>query len=119
MICVEKPDSRTCERKALSERDSCVCFLEMRAEAMYGVNQRGQRSGNKILPRSAQILIVIGKAFAMHVNTRSSNHDPNHEADRDPNRLSERDSFLCEHSHSYMYEIISISSYTHLHLRLS
>ena len=29
-----KPDSRTCERKALSERDSGVCILEMRAEAM-------------------------------------------------------------------------------------
>ena len=53
---------------------------------------------NKLLPRSAQILIVIGKAFAMHVNARSVNHGPNHEADRDPKRLSERDSFLCEHS---------------------
>ena len=31
-----KPDSRTCERKALSERDSCMCILEMRAEAMHG-----------------------------------------------------------------------------------
>ena len=62
------------------------------------VNQRGLRSGNKILPRSAQILIVIGKAFAMDVNARSSNHEPNHEADRDPKRLSEGDSFLCEHS---------------------
>ena len=29
-----KPDSRTCERKALSERDSCVC-IKMRAEAMH------------------------------------------------------------------------------------
>ena len=48
------------------------------------VNQRGLRSGNKILPRSVQILIVIGKAFAMPVNARSWNHDPNHEADRDP-----------------------------------
>ena len=28
-----KPDSRTCERKALSERDSCI--LKMRAEAMH------------------------------------------------------------------------------------
>ena len=62
------------------------------------VNQRGLRSRNKILPRSAQILIVIGNVFAMHVNTRSSNHEPYHEADRDPKRLSERDSFLCEHS---------------------
>ena len=31
-----KPDCRTCERKALSERDACVCILEMRAEAMHG-----------------------------------------------------------------------------------
>ena len=31
-----KPDSRSCERKALSERDSCVCILEMHAEAMHG-----------------------------------------------------------------------------------
>ena len=46
-----------CECKALSERDSCMCILEMRAEA----HQRSLRSSNKILPRSAQILIVIGK----------------------------------------------------------
>ena len=31
-----KPDSRTCEHKALLEPDSCVCILEMRAEAMHG-----------------------------------------------------------------------------------
>ena len=75
-----KPDSRTCERKALLERDSCESItLEMRTDAW--VNQRGLRSGNKTLPHSAQILIVIGKAFAMHVNARSVNHDPNHEAD--------------------------------------
>ena len=30
-----KPGSRTCERKALSECDSCVCILKMRAEAMH------------------------------------------------------------------------------------
>ena len=30
-----KPDSRTCERKALSECDSCVCILKLRAEAMH------------------------------------------------------------------------------------
>ena len=30
-----KPDSRTCERKALSERDSCVCILKMHAAAMH------------------------------------------------------------------------------------
>ena len=30
-----KPDSRTGECKALSERDLCVCILKMRAEAMH------------------------------------------------------------------------------------
>ena len=49
-------------------------------------------SRNKILPRSARILFVIGTAFAMLVNARSSNHEPNQEADRDLKRLSERDS---------------------------
>ena len=100
-----KPDSRTCERKALSERDSCVCILEMHAEAISAwVNQRGLFSRNKILPRSAQILIVIGKAFTMHVNARSSNHDPNHVLDRDPKRLLERDSSPCEHSQYISYK---------------
>ena len=42
---------------------------------------------------------MIGKAFAMHVNARSSNHDPNHVLDRDPKCLSERDSSPCENSH--------------------
>ena len=96
-----KPDSRTCERKALSERDSCVCILKMCAEAIHkrmGQSARGLRSRSKILPRSAQILIVMGKAFAMHVNARSSNHDPNHVLNRDPKCLSERDSSPCEHS---------------------
>ena len=30
-----KPNSRTCECKALSEHDSCVCISKMRAEAMH------------------------------------------------------------------------------------
>ena len=60
------------------------------------VNQRGLCSRNKILPCSAQILFMIGTAFAVLVNARSSNHEPNQEADRDPKRLSERNSFLCE-----------------------
>ena len=85
MIRVESLILRTCERKPLSERDSCVRILEMRAEAHAWVNQRGLRSSNKILPRSAQILFVIGMAFVMRVNARSSNHEPNQEADRDPN----------------------------------
>ena len=29
------PDSSPCKRKAVSERDSCVCILKMRAEAMH------------------------------------------------------------------------------------
>ena len=63
-----KPDSRTCERKALSERDSCMCILKMHAEAMH--KRIGQSACadcavvlSKILPRSAQILIVIGKTL--------------------------------------------------------
>ena len=71
-----KPHSITCERKALSERDSYVCLLKMRAEAMH--KRMGQSGcadcavGANILPRSTQILIVIRKAFAMHVNAHSS-----------------------------------------------
>ena len=54
---------------------------------------------NKILPRSGQILFMIGMAFAILVSARSSNHEPNQEADRDPKQLSERDSLLCEQAH--------------------
>ena len=108
--------SRTCERKALSEHDLCVFILKMHAEAMHkrmGQSARGLRSRSKILASSAQILIVIRKAFAMHVNARSSNHDPNHVLDRDPKRLSERDSSPCEHSH-YLPHFIPSSSFTSL-----
>ena len=38
---------RTCERKALAERNSCVCILEMRSEAMH--DSKGQSAQNKIL----------------------------------------------------------------------
>ena len=69
---------------------------------MAWVNQRELCSRNKILPRSAQILFMIGTAFAMHVNARSSNHEPNQEVDRNLKRLSERDSFLCEQAHGCM-----------------
>ena len=65
------------------------------------VNPRGLRSRNKYylaVGGSAQILIVIRKAFVAHVNARNSNHDPNHVLDRDQKRLSERDSSPCEHS---------------------
>ena len=71
------------------------------------VNQRR----SKILPPSAQILIVIGKAFAMHVNAGSSNHDPNHVlGDRDPKRLSERDFSPCEHSQSNEIAFVNTSA---------
>ena len=68
------------------------------------VNQctRTAQYRNKILPPSAQILIVIGKSFAMHVNARSSNQDPNHILDRDPKCLLERDSSPCEHSQYHL-----------------
>ena len=96
MIRVESLILMTCERKALSERDSCVRILEMRDESHAWVNQRGLGSRNKISPRSVQILFVIGTAFAMLVNAHSSNHEPNQEADCDPKRLLERDSFVCK-----------------------
>ena len=96
VIRVESLILRTCECKALSERDSCVHILEMSTEAMHAFNQCGR---NKILPGSAQILFVIGTALAMLVNAHSSNHDPNHKANRDPKWLSECDSLLCEQAH--------------------
>ena len=42
-----KPDSRTCERKALSERDSSVCILEMCAGAMHGSSSADCAVGTK------------------------------------------------------------------------
>ena len=92
VIHVESLILRTCECKALSERDSIRVHFGSACWNYAWVNQRGLRSRNKILPCSAQILFVIGMAFGMLVNTHSSNHDPNQEADRDPKRLSERDS---------------------------
>ena len=55
-----------------------------------------QQSRNTILPRSAQILFVIGTVIALLVSAQSSNHKPNQEADHDPKRFLERDSLLCE-----------------------
>ena len=51
-----KPDSTTCERKALSERDSCVCILEMRAEAMH-----------KRMGQSAQADCAVGAKYYLAV----------------------------------------------------
>ena len=89
-----KPDSRTWTQSSFGTWFVCVHLGNARWSHAW-VKQRWLHSGNKILPCSGQILIVIGKAFAMHVNAHSSNH----EADRDLKRLLERDSFLCEHSH--------------------
>ena len=50
----------------------------MRAEAMHGTISADCAVGAKVLTSQDKILIVIGKAFTMHVNARSSyNHDPN------------------------------------------
>ena len=46
---------------------------------------------------------MIGTAVAMLVNARSSNHEPNREADRNPKQLSECNSLLCEEAHVYSY----------------
>ena len=79
-----KPHSRTCERKALLEHDSCVCTAH--ADCAVG----------------AKYYLPVCRSWSwlgMHVNARSSNHDPNHVLDRYSKRLSERDSSPCEHSH--------------------
>ena len=57
-----KPDSSPCERKAVSERDSCVCILKMRAEAMH-----------KRMGQSARADCVVG---AKH---HSQCADPDHD----------------------------------------
>ena len=88
------------------------CRLKPCISAYGSISASGLRSRSKLLPRSTQILIVIGKAFAMHVNARSSNHDPNHVLDRDPKRLSERDSSPCEQSYACVREIYKQHSFT-------
>ena len=93
-----KPDSWTCERKALSKRDLCVCILEMRAEAMHESISADCAVGTKYYLAVRRSCLLIGKAFAIHVNAHNSNPDPDHEADRDPKLLSELDSLFCEHS---------------------
>ena len=101
-----KPDSRTCERKALSERDLCVCILEMRAEAMHGSISADCAVGTKYYLAMRRSWSWLGRR--LHVNAHSSNHDPNHVLDRDLKRLSERDSFSCEHRAYQSKEIFSV-----------
>ena len=55
-----KPDSRTCERKALSECDSCVCSLEMRAEAM---NKRMGQSARADCAAGAKYYLAVRRSL--------------------------------------------------------
>ena len=48
-----KPDSRTCECNALSERDSCMCILKMRAEAMHKRMGQSARAEQNITSQCA------------------------------------------------------------------
>ena len=95
---------RTCECKTFGTWFVRVHFGNARWSRAW-VNLR---SRNKILPRSVQIFFVIGTAFAMLVNARSSNHKPNQEADCDLKRLSERDS-PCEQAHWQTWVCVIIS----------
>ena len=51
-----KPDSRTCECKAPSERDSCVCIFKMPAEAMH-----------KRMGQSAHVDCAVGAKYYLTV----------------------------------------------------
>ena len=51
-----KPESRTCECKALSEHDSCMCVLKMRPEAMH-----------KSMGQSARTDCAIGARYYLAV----------------------------------------------------
>ena len=97
-----KPDSRTCECKALSKRDSCVCILKMHTEAMH---KRMGQSARVDCAVAAKYYFAVRRSWSWSWRRLqcmwkhgSSNHDPNHVLDRDPKRLSERDSSPCEHS---------------------
>ena len=70
------------------------------------MGQSAQYCRNKILPRSAQILFMIGTAVTMLVNAHSSNHEPSQEADRDPKQLWEHDSLLCEEA-PFLFKMFS------------
>ena len=66
-----KPDTRTCECKALSERDSCVCILEMRAEVMHGLISVDCAVGTKYYLAVRRSCSWLGRRFLqcmwMHV----------------------------------------------------
>ena len=89
VICAESPILRTCERKVLSERDSSVRILEMRAEAMHGsiceVGAKYYLAVRRSCSWSGRRLQCMWTHVVQITN-------PNQEVDRDPKRLSERDS---------------------------
>ena len=94
-----KPDSRICERKALSERDSCVCILKMRAEAMH-----------KHMGQSARADCAVGAKYYLAVHRSWSWFGRRLQCMWThvvqitiPINLSERDSFSCKHSHSILH----------------
>ena len=87
-----KPDPRHCERKALSERDSCVSILNMRTEAMHGSISADCAVGAKYYLADPD---RDWEGVCNACERTYSNHDPNNVLDRD----LERDSFSCEHSH--------------------
>ena len=91
-----KRDSRTCERKTLSECDSCVCILKMRAEAMH-----------KRMGQSARVDCAVGAKYYLTVcrswswlGRRLQCMWTHVVQITIPKRLSERDSSPCEHSHN-------------------
>ena len=53
-----KPDSSPCKRKVVSERDSCVCILKMRAEAMHNHMGQSSISARRLRSRSKISLAV-------------------------------------------------------------
>ena len=94
---------RTCERKALSECDSCMHILEMCAEVMHGSICAVGTKHYLAVRRSCSWL---GRRLQSLVNACSSNHEPNQEGDRDPKRLSECDSLLSEQA-QYLFSFPS------------
>ena len=111
-----KPNSRTCGRRALSERDSCTCILEMRAEAMHGSISANCAVGTKhylAVRRSCSWLGRRLQCMWTHVVQITKRY-------RNPKRLSERDSFLCEHSQClFLRQCIHITPKVCMHVWMS
>ena len=107
VICLESLILGHVNAKLFRKRDSCMCILKMRAEAMHKRMGQSARAdcavGAKYYLAMRRSWSWLGRRLQCIVNARSSNHDPNHVLDRDPKRLSERDSFSCKHSHCVFY----------------